>query len=123
MHEFTKLRVWDRARVVALEVYCATDKFPDTERYGLVGQMRTASISVASNIAEGAARGAPKDFARFLRIASGSASELDTQIRISAGVGLIKEQTAMELVREIKESEICSSPSSEGSGALQSLNT
>ena len=103
MHEFTDLKVWDRARELALAVYRATGTFPDHERYGLVSQMRRASVSVASNIAEGAARGTAKDFARFLRIASGSASELDTQVRVSAGVGYIEESAAHSLVGEIRE--------------------
>ena len=103
MHEFTKLKVWDRARLLALDIYRETDAFPESERYGLIPQMRRSSISVVSNIAEGAARGLPKEFARFLRIASGSASELDTQLRVSAGVGFLAEATAGDLIEEVTE--------------------
>ena len=103
MHEFTELRVWDRARLLALAIYRTTEAYPPLERYGLVSQMRRASVSIASNIAEGAARGSPKEFARFLRVASGSASELDTQVRVSTGVGYIDDIQATELVEELRE--------------------
>ena len=103
MHDFTKLEVWNRARRLAVDVYRVTDAFPQTETFGLTSQMRRASISVASNIAEGAARGTAKDFARYLRVASGSASEIDTQIRVSVDVGYLGESTGSMLLNEIQE--------------------
>ncbi len=64
-------------------VYALTNAFPADERFGLTSQVRRASVSVLSNIAEGAATGSRKEFIRFLTIARGSLSELDTQLRIA----------------------------------------
>ena len=68
--------------------YAATDLFPDTERYGLISQIRRASTSIASNIAEGCGRDGHREFARFLRIAYGSACELETQLIIARRRGM-----------------------------------
>ncbi len=65
------------------EVYRLTETFPESEKFGLTGQMRRAAVSIPSNIAEGAARGGPLELARFLCIARGSLAELDTQIWIA----------------------------------------
>lgn len=84
------LDVWKAAVELAGRVYVVTREFPEEERFGLVSQMRRAAVSVASNIAEGAGRQTDIEFVRFLYMASGSASELDTQLEISmmSGVGM-----------------------------------
>ena len=97
MHDYHQLRVWAHARTLAGKVYTVTKELPDDERFGLSMQMRRSSVSVASNIAEGAARATPADFRRFIRIACGSASELDTQLLIALDVGLLDPSTVIPL--------------------------
>jgi four helix bundle protein len=80
IQSFKELLVWQRAMELAREIYTITKKFPASEQYGLVSQMRRCAVSVPSNIAEGEKRGTRKDFVQFLRIADGSASELETQL-------------------------------------------
>jgi four helix bundle protein len=70
-------------------VYRASAALPDHERYGLCSQVRRSAISVPSNIAEGAARSSTADFLRFLGIARGSLSELDTQLQIARRLGFL----------------------------------
>jgi len=79
MKSHLDLDVWKKSMDLAKAVYENTKAFPQDEIYGLTSQMRRAAVSIASNIAEGAARGSKKDFARFLDIAQGSAAELETQ--------------------------------------------
>jgi four helix bundle protein len=73
-----KLDAWRVAMELVLDVYGYLDMFPKEEKYGLIDQIRRATISVPSNIAEGAARQTQKEFVQFLHIAQGSLSELDT---------------------------------------------
>ena len=74
-----KLDAWKKAIELTVETYRSTARLPAAEKYGLVAQMRRAAVSVASNIAEGAARNTKKEFLRYLYTAQGSLSELDTQ--------------------------------------------
>jgi four helix bundle protein len=78
-----KLDVWQESVTLATYIYQITEKFPKNEIYGLTSQMRRASVSIPSNIAEGAARASLKEFSQFLNIAGGSLSELDTQVEIA----------------------------------------
>ena len=77
MKDFRQLKVWERAHELTLAVYEATRSFPAEERYGLTAQLRRASASVPTNIAEGCGRDGPRDFARFVSIALGSNSETE----------------------------------------------
>lgn len=84
---YKDLLIWQKAVELAKAVYKLTEEFPDTERFGLVAQMRRAAVSVASNIAEGQARYGTREFLQFLSHSSGSLAELETQLIISQGLG------------------------------------
>ena len=86
---------WRKAMQLVTEVYRVTGGFPDTEKFGLVSQMRRAAVSLPSNIAEGAGRGTDKEFSRFLQIARGSLFELETQIEIATRLGLINQANGL----------------------------
>src|SRR5215471_11265675 len=77
MQNFRDLKVWHKAHALTLAIYTATTDFPAVERYGLTSQMRRAAASIPANIAEGCVRSSDADFARFLYVALGSASELE----------------------------------------------
>lgn len=76
------LIVTERSLSLARETFRVTGHFPREERFGLVSQMRRASVSIGSNIAEGCGRGGDREFASFLHIALGSATELEFQIAL-----------------------------------------
>ncbi len=82
-NSFKDLIVWQKSRDLAVIVYKLTEQFPRTELYGLSSQMRRAVISISSNIAESYRRIHVRDKDRFLQIAFGSGSELESQIEIS----------------------------------------
>ena len=77
MQRFTDLKVWQRSHAFTLEMYRVTSSFPDHERFGLVSQLRRASASVPTNIAEGSKRARNQDYARFLNIAEASLAETE----------------------------------------------
>ena len=83
MFRFEKLEVWQLAVELADRVYQVTSRFPEAERFGLTSQMRRASVSVSSNIAEGSGRGSDADFARFVEIGYGSVMEVVSQSHIA----------------------------------------
>ncbi|MDD3771891.1 MAG: four helix bundle protein [Weeksellaceae bacterium] len=84
------LKVWQEAMVLVEDIYKITSAFPKEEIYGLISQIRRASISVPSNIAEGAGRKSNLEFIRFLYIAQGSLSEVDTQLEIAVRLNFTK---------------------------------
>ena len=93
MKDFRQLKVWEKSHQLALAIYKATKEFPKEELYGLTSQIRRASMSIPTNIAEGCGRNTDADFARFLQMAMGSASETEYQLLLSHDLGfLIKEQ-------------------------------
>jgi len=81
-----QLEVWSDAMDLAEEIYRFSAHFPEQERFGLIAQMRRAAVSIPSNIAEGAAR-TRLEYVRFLTIARGSLSELDTQAKLALRLG------------------------------------
>lgn len=97
VHIYRNLRVWQRARRLALDVYEATSDFPPSERFGLTSQVQRSAVSIASNIAEGAGRDG-RSFRQFLNYALGSAAELDTQLEIALGLGFGDEAMLIRLM-------------------------
>lgn len=75
--DFRNLAVWEKSHHLTLAVYKATQRFPKEEQYALTNQLRRAAISIPANIAEGCGKGSDAEFARYLQIALGSASELE----------------------------------------------
>ena len=91
MSHYKKLIVWQKSMELVLEIYNVIKFFPKYETYGLSDQMRRAVISIPSNIAEGQGRDSKAEFIRFLNIARGSYSELDTQLQICVRLGYVNE--------------------------------
>jgi len=85
----SRLDVWIEARRLVPAIYRLTAGFPDSERFGLVPQMRRASVSIVANIAEGCGRGSEGEFRRFLCIASGSAAELASLVLVCRDLGFL----------------------------------
>lgn len=83
MGDFKDLKVWHRGLALGDALYRVTSTFPDGERYGLVTQLRRASVSITSNIAEGCGRGTDLERCQFYRIARGSAQEIESQLRVA----------------------------------------
>ncbi len=90
------LEVWKRSIDLVLEIYNLTKELPKEEKYGLISQIKRSSVSIPSNIAEGAARSSTKEFIRFLDIANGSLSELETQLIIVNKLGFFQTEELVE---------------------------
>ena len=103
MQDFKKLNVWGKAHLLTIAIYKCTVPFPDTERYGLVCQMRRSAASIPTNIAEGCGRNGGKELIRFLHIASGSAHELEYQLILSKDLGLLREDEFDRLNQDVLE--------------------
>ena len=97
METHKDLRVWQQRIKMVTSIYLMTQSFPKEETFGLVSQLRRASVSVPSNIAEGYARGTDKEKLHFLRISSGSMSEVETQLLLSLNLGYIDQEKYNEL--------------------------
>ena len=103
MRDHRKLRAFELADELTMEVYRQTRNFPSEERFGLVSQMRRVTVSIACNIVEGCARHSQKDYVRFLDLAYGSAREVEYQVSLAARLGYLSETTALNLQRQAIE--------------------
>lgn len=103
MHRFKELEIWRKSRIFCSEIYNATSDFPTDEKFGLTNQLRRASVSIPSNIAEGSSRNSQKDFSRFLEIAIGSAYEIETQLLIASDLGFLKIENLKSLTDNLEE--------------------
>ncbi len=102
-NSFRDLKAWQKSVDLVTEIYKTTQRFPKEEIYGLSIQLRRASVSVASNIAEGKGRYSDKDFVHFLRQAQGSLFELDTQLTIANRLGYLGEADLSQLEKRTNE--------------------
>ena len=103
LQDFRKLKVWEKAHVLTLDVYQASKSFPRDEIYGLTSQMRRASVSIGANIAEGSCRRGDVDFARFLQMAAGSASEVEYHLLLARDLNLLEASDNQRLSEEAIE--------------------
>ena len=101
---FKDLIVWQRAMELAKEIYQATELLPKSEIYALSSQIRRSAVSIPSNIAEGSKRGTTKDYCQFLKIAQGSAAELETQLLLLKSIYVnINVQRSLSLLEEVQK--------------------
>ncbi|MDD4059951.1 MAG: four helix bundle protein [Kiritimatiellae bacterium] len=105
MREHTKLRAFELADEIAMEIYRETRRFPKEESYGLTSQMRRAAVSIPSNIVEGCARESQAEYLRFLEIAFGSLRELSYQCSLARRLDYFERETSAVLLSKIAEAE------------------
>jgi four helix bundle protein len=99
-----KLDVWKKSMDLVETIYKITANYPKEERYGLTGQMRRCAVSIASNIAEGAARRSDKENLYFISIALGSVAELETQFLLSNRLNYVQEiEPVLSSITDVKK--------------------
>ena len=103
MQDFRQIKVWGKAHALTLSIYEITARFPADERFDLTSQIRRAAISVGANLAEGAGRGTDADFARFVQLAMGSASEVESLLLVARDLHFIPDTRHAELEAGITE--------------------
>lgn len=103
IYSFEKLDVWRKSKDFTVRLYRVTSTFPGEEKYGLVSQLRRASVSINSNIAEGSSRTSNKDQARFYNFAYSSALEVLNQLIISNELEFIENEEYQSLRKEIED--------------------
>ena len=101
MKDFRNLKVWDKAHKFVLDIYSVTNMFPKVETYGLTSQLRRAAVSIPTNIVEGSSRGSDKDFARFIQISIGSASETEYLLILCYDLKYLNENEFEKLYNEV----------------------
>ena len=103
MRDFTKLKLWQKAHHLVLDIYRSTLEFPPEERFGLAVHLRKTATSIGSNIAEGCGRASEAELARFMSIAAGSASEAEYQLLLARDLGYPPPRAHEDLERKINE--------------------
>ncbi|MCX6171578.1 MAG: four helix bundle protein [Flavobacterium sp.] len=103
MHNFEKLKIWQKAMDIAIEVYEVSLLLPSDEKFNLIHQIKKCAISIPSNIAEGSGRNHNKEFVQFLGIANGSTFELITQLILAKRLNLIKEEKIQSIIIQLVE--------------------
>lgn len=100
---YHKLLIWKKAYYLVLEIYKTTKSFPKSEEFGLISQLRRASISIVLNIVEGNRRASKKDFLHFLNIAQSSLTELEAALELSLGLNFIDNSEFNNLDDKVSE--------------------
>jgi four helix bundle protein len=100
-YDHKKLDVWKRSRSLVKCVYTITSSFPQEERFGLTSQIRRAAVSITANLSEGYGRQQQTDRRRFVEIALGSASELDTLLTLAEDLDFLSPESAQEVLEEV----------------------
>jgi four helix bundle protein len=100
IRSYKDLDVWQKAMTLAEDCYRATAEFPREEVYGMTSQIRRAAVSIPANIAEGYGRDQSGSFVQFLRIAQGSARELETHLILSGRIRLLRDDVQDRLLDE-----------------------
>ena len=100
---FERLDVWQNARVFVKEVYLITRRFPDEEKFGIINQIRRASLSICANIAEGTSRNTEKDKARFINQAFSSAIEVVNFLILSNDLEFLKDDQYLKLRSDLEK--------------------
>jgi four helix bundle protein len=103
VRHYRDLLVWQKAVGWVEAIYTATRSWPQDERFGLTSQIRRASVSVPSNIAEGCARRSTAEFVRYLSIARGSLAEVETQVIIATRLGYLDQESQKPLLEAADE--------------------
>jgi four helix bundle protein len=103
MHNYKKLKIWQKSMELVDESYDMTKIFPSEEKYGLASQLNRCSVSIPSNIAEGTSKSSGKHFITYLEHSLGSAFEWETQILIALKLGYINQEKFNELEKRVKE--------------------
>jgi four helix bundle protein len=103
MQDFTQLKVWQKAHSFTVNLYKKTADFPSEEKFGLTNQIRRASVSIESNLAEGCGRNGDKEFSRFVDLAQGSAYEVRCQLFIARDLGFLSLDDFNLLLNKIDE--------------------
>lgn len=100
INDYRDLEVWQLGRSLAHNIYALTRDFPESEKFGLVSQLRRASVSIPSNIAEGWGRHYTAEFVQFLRKANGSRTEVETQLILSTDFGFLTCESLNTLLQQ-----------------------
>ena len=104
IQSYKDLQVYQRSYKIALTMYEQTKGIPEEERYGIISQMKRASLSIPLNIAEGYGKKASeKEFKRFLQMAMGSCNEMNVLLEFTKDLGYIEQETSERLVKEYDE--------------------
>lgn len=103
MHNFEKLKIWEKAMEITVDVYKITSLLPIDEKFNLIHQIKKCAISIPSNIAEGAGRNYNKEFVQFLGIANGSTFELITQLILAKRLNLIDHEIVQPIIDKLIE--------------------